>query len=619
MNRGRETHGRTTRLSNDLAEMQKLSRLVPAIRFIKDNVSSYPAHYKIDIDIQGLVKEGTQAEPVYHNGFRLDVKLPIEYPHSSLPQCLISPFPFHPHFQKYTIEDFGLQTIPYYLKGGWSWGMWIPYELQNQGLGMFILGVVRSLKYDSDFIIEHAPQIGNIDALNWYKQVHLKHPNIFPIDKSPLPDSIYAPSKKFSMRTKFDLQSDDLEEGNDEPSSHPRLVLQTEPTPKKFTIDKVIKKTFTIEEISPAYQLEICEKPEFPTFMHADIRNPVSTHEIYILSDAQKKILNHIDWGITSNTNVVEQGGILLGQVYKDIKSGVVFAIIENAIEGQSAKGSSAYLEMGHDTWKEMIDSVDEMLDLNPEHNLQIVGWYHTHPNRLDVFMSGTDRNTQKRIFAQNWHFAIVLNPHKKIWRAFHGRNSEECSGFMIKDVPNDKTRTEDCKEQENTPKPKKTPPCFMSILIVLTVLVLGIFGIFYRQIFSVNISAASECEEALLLDEIDNIALSFSNKIVVSNDASNADIVLHKLDGELYFFSPHLLDKEGRRTGFVTIDAPLDAIIIAPIDVTFSEQVVLSNTNTIIAVSQYNVYAKVAILAIEGNPPERFIKLTACPLVKSE
>jgi len=82
---------------------------------------------------------------------------------------------------------------------------------------------------------------------------------------------------------------------------------------------------------------------------------------------------------------------------------------------------------MTHETWKDMLDVVD-----NLDSKLQIVGWYHTHPNDLDVFMSGTDTATQARVFSHDWQFAIVLNPHKKIWRSFYGANSNECQGYVI-------------------------------------------------------------------------------------------------------------------------------------------------------------------------------------------
>ena len=63
---------------------------------------------------------------------------------------------------------------------------------------------------------------------------------------------------------------------------------------------------------------------------------------------------------------------------------------------------------------------------------LQVIGWYHTHPGGLSVFMSGTDRATQRRHFSADWHFALVLNPHRQSIRAFHGPECLECSAAAI-------------------------------------------------------------------------------------------------------------------------------------------------------------------------------------------
>jgi hypothetical protein len=49
--------------------------------------------------------------------------------------------------------------------------------------------------------------------------------------------------------------------------------------------------------------------------------------------------------------------------------------------------------------------------------------------------MSGTDLNTQQKMFSKNWQFAIVLNPQKQTWRAFRGADARECHGEIIKQV----------------------------------------------------------------------------------------------------------------------------------------------------------------------------------------
>ena len=102
---------------------------------------------------------------------------------------------------------------------------------------------------------------------------------------------------------------------------------------------------------------------------------------------------------------------------------------VEHAIPAISAVGTPVYLSVDHESWGNMAKQLDLLNDSNPnEEDLQIIGWYHTHPNQLDVFFSGTDRATQERMFYQDWHFGLVLNPHRKISKVFQGKEAHECS-----------------------------------------------------------------------------------------------------------------------------------------------------------------------------------------------
>lgn len=189
------------------------------------------------------------------------------------------------------------------------------------------------------------------------------------------------------------------------------------------------KKTFKIIECTPIYQPQEKPKPKFEVHPYLNSCDTCETHELYITPKARKTIFDHIGWGNWTFNNKVEQGGILLGHVYRDSRDNITYGIVERAIAGQSARGTSAHLEMDHETWKKMIDEVDTVY---AEQNLQIIGWYHTHPDWLDVFMSATDKATQCQLFSNDWQFALVLNPHKCTYRAFHGKDSEECPCFML-------------------------------------------------------------------------------------------------------------------------------------------------------------------------------------------
>lgn len=153
---------------------------------------------------------------------------------------------------------------------------------------------------------------------------------------------------------------------------------------------------------------------------------------IFINSTARSTIFDHITWAQDTLANSVEQGGLLVGRSFTNEKCNLVYSIAEYAIPAFSADGSMAYLKFSHTTWKLMLDEFDLLTQSIKDSDLQIVGWYHTHPGRLSVFMSGTDLNTQKKMFSKDWQFAIVLNPQKKVWRAFRGESAIECKGEMI-------------------------------------------------------------------------------------------------------------------------------------------------------------------------------------------
>jgi hypothetical protein len=195
------------------------------------------------------------------------------------------------------------------------------------------------------------------------------------------------------------------------------------------------RKKFTVTSCTPPYEPAQRTKPRYkvrPDYNSNTSHGHSESHQLYITNKAMHQIFNHIGWGERTERNVVEQGGILLGHVFRDENKELTYGFVEAALAGSLAKASSASLELTHETWKQMLDSVDEILEQEPQKNLQVIGWYHTHPNNLQVFMSCTDQATQHRLFSHDWQFAVVMNPHKRIWKAFYGMNANECRGFVI-------------------------------------------------------------------------------------------------------------------------------------------------------------------------------------------
>ena len=396
---------RLQRLQQDLEEMEKLHDLAhSAIRFIAEGkVSSAPDFYSVELSIKSFIDITSYGVPIDCNRFKMEICLPSGYPKQN-PECKVYPAPFHPHFKRFT--RFGSR----------GYGMWIKPHNQDEGLGSLVLRIVRSLQFEPSFIDINETTIGNQEALEWYSYwISFFNQNVrswFPTDKTDLPDTLSSSHKRFDF---------ELNGGSSRGQRGNRFAVTT-------------RKAFQIIDSTPPYEPAIATLPEHRELYPSDFRGAGDTVRLYIQNRAMSEIFKHISWGKVVPENQVEQGGILLGHAYRDEVSGTTFGIVDDAIAGNSATGTSTYLEMGHATWKKMIDQVDAMLVPNSGREVQIIGWYHTHPNQLDVFMSGTDTGTQKRFFCNDWQFAIVLNPHRKMWRAFHGKNAEECRGYVSTD-----------------------------------------------------------------------------------------------------------------------------------------------------------------------------------------
>lgn len=185
-----------------------------------------------------------------------------------------------------------------------------------------------------------------------------------------------------------------------------------------------VTETFTLQE------------KEAPLFSSEEwlISVPCSSkkcNKIFFLPEALDELDAHIHWGERRSDNLVEQGGYMLGNVYKYPKSNQLYAIVSKLIPVIDAEGTSAYLDMGPAASYEA-SIVEQQTIINSNNELRRIGWYHTHPGSLGVFMSGTDMKTQTKSYSQEWQFAVVLNPQKRIWRGFNGYKAKECECVFL-------------------------------------------------------------------------------------------------------------------------------------------------------------------------------------------
>ena len=94
-----------------------------------------------------------------------------------------------------------------------------------------------------------------------------------------------------------------------------------------------------------------------------------------------------------------EVGGVLIGRLEADR------AVIEAHVPALRASSDAAHLTFTHDTWSQILDTVDR--DFADQ---QIVGWYHSHPGH-GVFLSGYDLFIQRSFFSDTRMPALVIDP----------------------------------------------------------------------------------------------------------------------------------------------------------------------------------------------------------------
>jgi proteasome lid subunit RPN8/RPN11 len=113
--------------------------------------------------------------------------------------------------------------------------------------------------------------------------------------------------------------------------------------------------------------------------------------------------LTAMDQHAKSDT-AVELGGVLLGGRYQDSR-GRPFVVISHSLRAEHYRSTQASFKFTHETWSAI---ARQRQRLSPE--LQIVGWYHTHPG-FGVFLSGMDQFICEHFFNHRLDVAYVVDP----------------------------------------------------------------------------------------------------------------------------------------------------------------------------------------------------------------
>lgn len=124
----------------------------------------------------------------------------------------------------------------------------------------------------------------------------------------------------------------------------------------------------------------------------------------------------------------VELGGILLGKECLDDETGTPFVWVTKSLEAKHYENTQASFTYTHDSWEEITRERDR---LHPE--LDIVGWYHTHPD-FGIFLSSHDLFIHRNFFAQPLQVAYVVDPIRQTRGFFQWRDGrvDALGGFFL-------------------------------------------------------------------------------------------------------------------------------------------------------------------------------------------
>jgi len=135
---------------------------------------------------------------------------------------------------------------------------------------------------------------------------------------------------------------------------------------------------------------------------------PVENLELYFESRAFNKIMEHCRALGKKN---LEALGFLIGD--KFTYEGHGYTVVKDVV---TSKLDSSPVSVRIGDFGPMFEEMDNMDKAGM--NYILVGWYHSHPGHT-CFLSAVDVSTQKRMFRESFHVAVVADPINRELKAF--------------------------------------------------------------------------------------------------------------------------------------------------------------------------------------------------------
>jgi proteasome lid subunit RPN8/RPN11 len=134
---------------------------------------------------------------------------------------------------------------------------------------------------------------------------------------------------------------------------------------------------------------------------------PAKHYEFWIKKPTMDKIMKHCKEYAEERLEVM---GFLIGDLYEweDIQYTLTKDIVTTDLEATSVS-----VKFARDGFEGLFEKMDDI-----QYDYILTGWYHSHPG-LGCFLSETDVDTQRRMFNQPFHTAMVVDPIKRDVRAY--------------------------------------------------------------------------------------------------------------------------------------------------------------------------------------------------------
>ena len=149
---------------------------------------------------------------------------------------------------------------------------------------------------------------------------------------------------------------------------------------------------------------------------------------------------------IARNGAQVEEGGVLVGNVFQVPSAATHLVEISAHILAEEARGTQFELRYTFESWQKRTAELKEKFP-----GRRVVGWYHTHLLKANVFdeleqqmtatehfFSASDHFMHRQFFPEKWYVAMVLNPSgEAVFFQWDGNDIVRSAGFyVVKDEP---------------------------------------------------------------------------------------------------------------------------------------------------------------------------------------